>query len=139
MVTNGTADASAASTPYEGVDEQEWQTLVERGTTTGVLHADDIAHVLRKVELTGDVLTEMNERLGAMGIVIDDTIDELNDITAPHGIVRVDDPPPGVELEDTDGLLARRRRKRVSKAQHERVDTGGTADTVRMYLKEIGR
>ena len=54
MVTNGIASASGAETPYEGVDEQEWQTMVERGSAVGVLHADDIAHVLRKVELTGD-------------------------------------------------------------------------------------
>jgi RNA polymerase primary sigma factor len=41
-------------------------------------------------------------------------------------------------VEDTDGLLARRNRRKVVKPGHG-VGDGGTADTVRMYLKEIGR
>ncbi len=138
-MSNGTADASAQSIPYEGVDEVEWQSMVERGSTAGILHADEIAHVLRKVELTGDVLQEVESRLGGLGIAIDDRVEELGDITEPQGIVRVEDVPLVEGEEDTDGLLARRRRRRVTKLSHERVDTGGTADTVRMYLKEIGR
>ena len=138
-MSNGTADASATSTPYVGVDEGEWRSLLARGSAAGVLHADDIAHVLRSVELTGDVLQEVESRLGGMGIAIDDRVDELGDITAPQGIVRVEDVPVDDIPEDTDGLLARRRRRRVTKLGHERIDTGGTADTVRMYLKEIGR
>jgi RNA polymerase primary sigma factor len=110
--------------------------MVERGSAAGVLQADDIAHVLRKVELTGDVLQEVHDMLASRGIRIDDGVEELPDITHPNGI---DTPVIAEPEEDTDGLLARRLRKRNTRAGHERVDTGSTADTVRMYLKEIGR
>ncbi|MBI4936103.1 MAG: RNA polymerase sigma factor RpoD [Actinobacteria bacterium] len=110
--------------------------MVERGSAAGVLQADDIAHVLRKVELTGDVLQEVHDMLGSRGIRIDDGVEELADITHPNGI---ETPVVAEPEEDTDGLLARRLRKRNTRAGHERVDAGSTADTVRMYLKEIGR
>jgi hypothetical protein len=85
VVSNDTANAAAESTPYEGVDAAEWQSMVERGSAAGVLQADDIAHVLRKVELTGDVLQEVESRLGGLGITIDDQIDDL---TPTEGIER---------------------------------------------------
>jgi len=134
VVSNDTADAAAESTPYEGVDAAEWQSMVERGSAAGVLQADDIAHVLRKVELTGDVLQEVESRLGGLGITIDDQIDDL---TPTEGIER----PVDIlqTSSDDDGADERRRRRRLPKSAHDRGDTGGTQDTVRMYLKEIGR
>jgi RNA polymerase primary sigma factor len=140
-VSNDAAETAAATTPYEGVDAAEWKSLVDRGSAAGVLDADDIAHVLRKVELTGDVLVEVHTTLAGFGIAIDDDVDELADITAPMGLSSVADGlPDDDEEEDTEGLIARRRRKRNLRASNERVsESGGTADTVRMYLKEIGR
>jgi RNA polymerase primary sigma factor len=134
VVSNDTADAAAESTPYEGVDAAEWQSMVERGSAAGVLQADDIAHVLRKVELTGDVLQEVESRLGGLGITIDDQVDDL---TPTEGIER----PVDIlqTSSDDDGADERRRRRRLPKSSHDRGDTGGTQDTVRMYLKEIGR
>ena len=55
MSSSSEATRSSA-TPYEGVDADEWQEMLSRGAAAGVLHAEDIAHVLRQVELTGDVL-----------------------------------------------------------------------------------
>jgi RNA polymerase primary sigma factor len=127
-------DTTAAPTPYEGVDAGEWQAMMDRGTESGVLHADDIAHVLRHVELTGDVLVDVHASLNGKGITIDDHVEEVPDSTPTGGIERPD------ELSDeVDGILARRHRKRQARMALERHDTGGTNDTVRMYLKEIGR
>ena len=137
-MSNSAADTSAEQTPYDGVDSVEWKSMVERGSAAGVLPADEIAHVLRKVELTAEVLQGVHSTLAGHGITIDDQVEELNDITSPTGIPVIDD-EDGVVAEDTDGLLARRRRKRATRPSHERTDSGGTADTVRMYLKEIGR
>jgi len=134
-MTNSTADASTGSTPYEGVDAGEWRAMVARGSASGVLHADEIAHVLRKVELTGDVLVDVHATLTGHGIRIDDDIEELTDDTPAPGVER----PRSVEVEDTEGLLARRRRRRSERMNADRSDVGNTADTVRMYLKEIGR
>ena len=143
-MTSSTTDATAV-TPYEGVDAGEWQALVNRGLAAGVLHADQISHVLRQVELTADVLADVQAKLAALGIGIDDRVDEItesSDSTPTTGIERPELPDllaDGEEgAEDTDGLLARRNRRKVAKPGHG-VGDGGTADTVRMYLKEIGR
>ena len=40
----------------DGVDAAEWQSLIERGRQQGSVHAEEVTHVLRHVELTGDVL-----------------------------------------------------------------------------------
>jgi len=132
-VNNGMFDVATVPTPYDGVDSGEWQTMVARGVAAGVLHADAVAHVLRNVELTGDVLLEVHTILAGAGILIDDGIDELHDETPPVGIDRTP------TVEDTEGVLARRRRRRSERMNADRGDTGSTADTVRMYLKEIGR
>ena len=109
--------------------------MVGRGSATGVLKADVVAHVLRNVVLTPDVLLEVHTTLAARGIAIDDGVDDLVDDTPDPGIER----PRSVEVEDTEGLLARRRRRRSERMNMDRNDVGSTADTVRMYLKEIGR
>jgi len=109
--------------------------MVARGSGAGVLHADDIAHVLRKVELTPDVLVDVQATLTGLGIAVDDGMAELHDDTPGAGVER----PRSVEVEDTEGLLARRVRRRSERMNADRSDVGSTADTVRMYLKEIGR
>ena len=134
-MSKGAADTTAGSPPYIGVDAGEWQTMVARGTSKGVLHADDIAHVLREIELTPDVLLEVHNILAGHGVTIDDGVDELHDETPPAGAER----QRSVEVEDTEGLLARRRRRRSERMSADGSDIGNTADTVRMYLKEIGR
>jgi len=132
-MSKGTFDVATVPPPYEGVDAGEWQAMVARGVATGVLHADAIAHVLRKVELTPDVLLGVKATLEGVGIAIDEGVDELHDETPPVGIERT------TSVEDTEGVLARRRRRRSERMNADRSDTGNTADTVRMYLKEIGR
>jgi RNA polymerase primary sigma factor len=132
-VSNSTFDATAVPAPYEGVDAGEWHAMVGRGAAAGVLHAESVAHVLRKVELTGDVLVEVHQLLAGLGIAIDEGVDELPDETPPTGLARDE------AVEDTEGLLARRRRRRSERMNADRTDIGSTSDTVRMYLKEIGR
>jgi RNA polymerase primary sigma factor len=134
-VSKSPADTAPESTPYIGVDSVEWHEMVERGSASGVLHADEIAHVLRKVELTGDVLADVHSTLSGHGITIDDQVDELHDLTPAIGLLKPDEPLP----DETDGVLARRLRRRTARLSIDRTDNGGTADTVRMYLKEIGR
>ena len=113
--------------------------MVARGSAAGVLHADDIAHVLRQVVLTPDVLVEVHALLAGQGIAIDDGVEDLHaDLhdDSPTGGVKG---PRSVEVEETEGLLARRVRRRSERMNADRSDVGNTADTVRMYLKEIGR
>ncbi len=140
-MSNDTVEPSTDATPYAGVESGEWRALVERGAASGVLHADEVAHVLRGVELTSDVLVEVHEILGGRGIAIDDAVDDLHDETPTAGIpVVVDDTDLDDDAaDDSDGVLARRRTRRAKRAATAGSDIGNTADTVRMYLKEIGR
>ncbi len=109
--------------------------MVARGAASGVLHADDIAHVLRKVELTGDVLADVQSTLRERGIAIEGE-EEQHDVTPAEGVQR----PVDTANEEAEGVLSRRRRRRAERLNGDRGgDGGGTSDTVRMYLKEIGR
>jgi RNA polymerase primary sigma factor len=110
--------------------------LLARGAISGVLDAEEITHVLRTVELTGDVLEEVQQAVAARNIkVLDETVDDPVDETPTGGIIA----PPAPPAEDADGLMARRRRRRSERMNASGIDTGSTADTVRMYLREIGR
>ena len=139
----GTAESDPAATlptgaPFSGVDSGEWGKLVRQGRATGEVHAEKVAHVLRHVELTGDVLGQVQLVMAGQGITIDDAVDN-DDHDTPVSIVReavVDE--VGVEPEDTDEqLLSRRRGRRTKKSQPK--GEGGTSDAVRMYLREIGQ
>jgi RNA polymerase primary sigma factor len=122
----------------EGVDAGEWESLLERGRQQGSVHAEQVTHVLRHVELTGDVLDSVQHTLTEEGISLDETVDESDD--------EGDDDTPSAaqrlaarEVDEAadEHLLSRRRRRRIRK-QTPRGD-GSTSDGVRMYLREIGQ
>ncbi|NND73636.1 MAG: RNA polymerase sigma factor RpoD [Ilumatobacter sp.] len=123
--------------PFSGVDRDEWGELVQRGRESGEVHAEDLTHVLRHIELTGDVIEQVQTTMADHGIEIDDAID-AEDHEVDQAIVRevlVDE----VALPDDadEKLLSRRRGRRMKKAAPK--GEGGTSDAVRMYLREIGQ
>jgi RNA polymerase primary sigma factor len=129
------ADANLTQTPPHGVDAGEWDALVERGRVSGGVHAEDVTHVFRDVELTGDVLVDIREAMTSFGITIDEAVDAV-----------VDDTPSAIRREvivestgdDNDEQLLSRRRARRTKRTMPKGE-GGTSDAVRMYLREIGQ
>ena len=144
--------------PFEGVDAAEWSDLVAVGRVGGVLDADSIARVLRHVELSGDVLSAVHTELARHGISIDDTIDDtIDDLGDDQAVELSEEPLDGPHdgdiddrsathgamvsgvAEDTEGLLAHRRRRRTSRAAAQTEGVTSVSDPVRMYLKEIGR
>jgi RNA polymerase primary sigma factor len=139
--------------PFEGVDAAEWFDLVAVGRVSGVLHADSIAQVLRHVELSGDVLAAVHTELARHEISIDETIDDLgDDQTVKSGAPQIGLHDDGITVrsaavptmvsgvaEDTEGLLAHRRRRRPSRSAAQTEGVTSVSDPVRMYLKEIGR
>lgn len=128
-------DPVIVAAPVEGVDAGEWDKLVERGLSNGEVHAEQVSHVLRHVELSETVLTDVHEAMAGAGIAIDDKLDDHDD----HD----DDTPVGVVREvvvenDADEALLSRRRQRRTKKRGPKAE-GGSADAVRMYLREIGQ
>jgi RNA polymerase primary sigma factor len=124
----------------EGVDAAEWRSLLERGRQAGSVHAEQVTHVLRHVELTGDVLESVAHSLTEAGISLDETVDGEEVDDAEDG---ADDTPTAAQRlatrddEADEHLLSRRRRRRVRRAAPR--TEGMTSDGVRMYLREIGQ
>ena len=91
--------------------------------------------MLRHVELSETVLNDVQEAFSGAGIAIDDKLDHDDDDD--------DDTPVGVRREvvvenDADEQLLSRRRQRRTKKRGPKAE-GGSADAVRMYLREIGQ
>jgi RNA polymerase primary sigma factor len=137
------------------VDERDWAILVAKGRADGVVHADDVAKVLRDIELSADVITEAVSALGHEGIAVDDTLEELEEqllhpepfvaeVAAAEGepiddvVVPVARTAAAPADEDEDEVSGARQRRAGRIGAVDRGE-GGTSDTVRMYLKEIGR
>ena len=137
VTTDDSVEGSPApEAPFSGVETGEWHSLIARGRETGALHAEEVTHVLRHIELTGDVLALVKTTMAAQGIVIDETVEVLGDDT-PAELRRdagLAEPPPA---EDADERLLSRRRERRTKKSSPKGE-GGTSDAVRMYLREIG-
>ena len=133
------SDSSRA--PFLGVEAKEWDKLIAKGRESGEVHAEDVTHVLRHVELTGDVLTDVQSKMAEHGITIDDAVDsDGEEHDEPHGIVHkvTVEPAEPPAPEDADEKLLSRRRGRRSKKSSPKGE-GGTSDAVRMYLREIGQ
>ena len=94
-------DESPAVLALPGVVDHDWQALVARGRTQGVVHAEDVAHVVRDVELTPDVLISVSDALAKLGIEIDDAVE----VEADH---------------DATPASGRRRRRQRGRCLHRR-------------------
>jgi RNA polymerase primary sigma factor len=127
-------DEPVVAAPLVGIDPGEWQELVRVGRRLGELHAEDVAHVLRSVELTGEALTAVQGALGALDIEIDDEVQDSIDDT-PTGLSR----RIVIQEDPTERLLSRRRSGRTARRPPAHSDSGVSADGVRMYLREIGQ
>ena len=119
-------EVSIPDPPLPNIDTEEWAALVAKGQNVGVVEADEIAHVLRNVELSEEVILTVAQVMEAHGVGVDDTVEEV-----PELAVSV------VETTEDDRPAKRRRGPRAFVA--ERPVESGSSDAVRMYLKEIGR
>ena len=135
----------SAPAPVPGSQQAQWNRMIARASESGVVSADEVGELLREVELTGDVLLDVHADLAARGIRIAEPGEGLRDVTvADDEDEDEDDTPPEpvrpvfepVTVEDTERLLVRRRWRRAERPSGGESSTG---DTVRMYLKEIGR
>lgn len=117
--------------PVSGIEHDEWGNLLAEGREAGEVHADQVSHVLRHVELSESVLAEVKSAITAEGIAIDEEVEHVDD--TPTGVHR----RITVESDDDEKLLSRRQKRRTKK-QNPRGE-GGTSDAVRLYLREIGQ
>ncbi|MFM7537939.1 MAG: RNA polymerase sigma factor RpoD [Acidimicrobiales bacterium] len=123
--------------PHDGIAVAAWAALVRTGHRSGAVHADDVSLALGELEPTADVIASVQSALAALGIGLDESVEPLaDDATPPQGTpIR-----PDLLGDDAAGRIDRARRRRVTpvRLSSDRGDAS-TSDTVRMYLKEIGR
>jgi RNA polymerase primary sigma factor len=126
---------SSTLPPFHDIVPADWAGLVREGRARGIVHAEQVAHVLRYVELTEEVITTVRGSLASQGITVDESLDEsLEDPS--NGVVAVAAVAAAVAPPDEEAPRPRRRPPRAPTTDR---GEGGTSDTVRMYLKEIGR
>ena len=122
-------DESPAVLALPGVVDHDWQALVARGRTQGVVHAEDVAHVVRDVELTPDVLISVSDALAKLGIEIDDAVE----VEADHDATPASGRRRRRQMDDTAGI------PRVNRGRRATGGDVAAGDGMRMYLQEIGR
>jgi RNA polymerase primary sigma factor len=123
-----------------GVPEGEFAALLQKGKQQGSLTADDLMTALEHVELSPELIDAVRERLASEGIELeDDEEDELDDEAAaeldaealaaaapPRATLTGPAPPDGRPIA-------------VPTPSRDDGRATGSADPVRMYLKEIGK
>jgi RNA polymerase primary sigma factor len=108
--------AGAPLPPWAGVPEAKMQALLARGRAKGELSLDEVLVVMKDVEVSTDVILGVRSLLHREGIALDETLD--------------------ASLRPAEGPKQRAPRVQAAGADSQ---GGGSADPVRMYLKEIGR
>jgi RNA polymerase primary sigma factor len=114
------ADAASGSEIWPGVSEFEVARLLRRGRDRGSLGLDEVVDVLRDAEITSELIADVRRRLEAEGIEFDETVAVE---AGPNEVMR----------------LTRASRAEYRVRPESGVDTGGAADSTRLYLREIGQ
>ena len=117
-----------ADPEWEGLDSIAWSEFLHGARRVGTVHIDALVHVMKDVDFTPALIDDVRHILTTNGVVLDETVD-LEPI------------PPVIFAATRDEAIPKSRRRRVRRETVERVgeSSGSTSDTVRMYLKEIGR
>jgi RNA polymerase primary sigma factor len=134
------SESSTLSVPA-GFPAEALTLLVAKGHHKGSLTPDDVIAVLEKVELTPELIDEVRTRLKLEGIIFDESGDAVTDDDLTDERLVAPPPKPVVQpvaKAETKANAAGPAGKAAPAAREERA-TAGTADPVRMYLKEIGK
>ena len=112
----------------------EFAALAAQGLAqAGRLDMDDVVAVFKETELTPEFLTELKLELSKRGVEVDEALG-VEVVEVPLAQMPA---PTAADLEE-DGDVAAPRKRRLFRVA-ERNDGPLTGDSVRMYLKEIGR
>jgi RNA polymerase primary sigma factor len=151
--------ASARRLP-EGVSELEFGRLLEKGQKRGYVTQEDLIEVLRRVELSHDVIVDAIAAVREAGVHFVEERDDADTNGAPTVVVEAE-PKQTVSIIDDDDrreggpqrrakgkanpdvlreITGARNQRRTTRASYSSADHGGgSGDPVHAYLKEIGR
>ena len=124
--------------PIGGIDSDAWLALVHKGRRNGELHADDVTLIMKDVELSEEAITAVRVALASSGIALDETVEPVDEHEVAVVVGGTVLAPVELVVDDVAEAPKRRRAPRIPVERND-DPSGGTSDTVRMYLKEIGR
>ena len=126
------------TSPWPAVSDADLNRVMAKATA-GHLPLDEVLDVLKAIELTEEVISQIRTFFAAQGIVLDETVDVVVDTAALAQEV-VDQLMAEVEQLPSDAEKREARRTRLEAAGWATtMESSGSSDSVRVYLKEIGR
>ena len=139
---NNVSDTGSAAAAWTGITDASLKKLVTAGEITGELTLDDVLEVFSHVELTPEIINQIRQYFGQRGVVL--TGDPNADVVPTD--MEITKELVGelmAELEEDPVTGEERRKARRSRLEAvgwaTSLDGSGSADSVRVYLKEIGR
>lgn len=136
------SETTSAATAWKSITDASLKKLVTAGEITGELALDDVLEVFSHVELTPEIINQIRQYFGQRGVVLtgDPDADAVpTDIEITKELVGelmaelAEDPVTGEERRTA------RRSRLEAVGWATSLDGSGSADSVRVYLKEIGR
>jgi len=141
-VGNNVSDTGSAAAAWTSITDASLKKLVTSGEITGELTLDDVLEVFSHVELTPEIINQIRQYFGQRGVVL--TGDPNADVVPTD--MEITKELVGelmAELEEDPVTGEERRKARRSRLEAvgwaTSLDGSGSADSVRVYLKEIGR
>jgi RNA polymerase primary sigma factor len=141
-VGNNVSDTGSAAAAWTSITDASLKKLVTSGEITGELTLDDVLEVFSHVELTPEIINQIRQYFGQRGVVL--TGDPDADVVPTD--MEITKELVGelmAELEEDPVTGEERRKARRSRLEAvgwaTSLDGSGSADSVRVYLKEIGR
>jgi len=141
-VGNNVSDTGSAAAAWTGITDASLKKLVTAGEITGELALDDVLEVFSHVELTPEIINQIRQYFGQRGVVL--TGDPNADVV-PIDMEITKELVGELMAELDDDPVTGEERRKARRSRLEAVgwatslDGSGSADSVRVYLKEIGR
>ena len=139
---NNVSDTGSAAAAWTGITDASLKKLVTSGEITGELTLDDVLEVFSHVELTPEIINQIRQYFGQRGVVLTGDPD-ADAVPTDMEITKELVGELMAELDDDPVTGEERRKARRSRLEAvgwaTSLDGSGSADSVRVYLKEIGR
>jgi RNA polymerase primary sigma factor len=87
------AEGGPEAVPTHGVPAEAFRHLLTRGRAQGALNLDEVVSVLRRVELTPELIDAVRRRLAAENITLDEALDPDDEPPTPPGGVALGPDP----------------------------------------------
>ena len=139
---NNVSDTGSAAAAWTSITDASLKKLVTSGEITGELTLDDVLEVFSHVELTPEIINQIRQYFGQRGVVLTGDPD-ADAVPTDMEITKELVGELMAELDDDPVTGEERRKARRSRLEAvgwaTSLDGSGSADSVRVYLKEIGR